>query len=190
MAPAWLWLQIFVSDPARAHLSRGHAARLGRGLMPGSMKARVVHCSRIQMPPSILYSPNPLTAYLGASHWGAPRMVFHHLGNAFSTSFPSTLTETHHKSPKTKQGIIPEGSQAKEGSSPSSSGISASQRCLCLCHSIPSPCPRGSLPYCSLIALLRNRGALTAWLMSTAGIDPFGCRETLSPTPRARTIHL
>lgn len=67
MAPAWLWLQIFVSDPARAHLSHGHAAQLGRGLVPGSMKAHVVHCSRIQMPhstaPSILY--NPTQAYLG-----------------------------------------------------------------------------------------------------------------------------
>lgn len=122
--------------------------------------------------------------------WGAPRIVFHHLGNAFSSSFLSTSTETHHKPPKRKQGIILEGSQAKEGSSPSSSGISASRCCLCICHSIPSPCPRGSLPYCSLIALLRKRGALTAWLMSTGGIDPFGWRETLSPKPKARTIQL
>lgn len=70
MAPAWLWLQILVSDPARAHLSRGHAARLGRGLTPGSMKTRVVHCSRIPTPhspsPSIPYNPNPLRAFLGA----------------------------------------------------------------------------------------------------------------------------
>lgn len=82
MAPAWLWLQIFLSDPARAHLSPGHAARLGRGLTPGSMKACVVHSSRIQTPhstsPSILYNPNPFTACLlnevtlGSPPYGVP----------------------------------------------------------------------------------------------------------------------
>jgi len=41
MAPAWLWLQIFMASPARAHLPRGPATRL----TPGSMKARVVRRS-------------------------------------------------------------------------------------------------------------------------------------------------
>lgn len=45
MAPAWLWLQIFTVAPARAHLPCGPATRLGRGLAPGSMKARVVRRS-------------------------------------------------------------------------------------------------------------------------------------------------
>lgn len=110
-------------------------------------------------------------------------MKFHHLGNAFNTSLSSTSTETHHKAPKRKQGSILEGSQGKEGSCPLSSGISASQCCLCICHSIPSPCPRGSLPYCSLIALFRKPGALTAWLMSTGGIDPFGCEPVPQGDP-------
>lgn len=104
-------------------------------------------------------------------------MEFHHLGNAPSTSFPSASTETHHKPQKRKQGIILEGkmgSQGKEGPSPSCRGIPASQCCLCICRFLLNPSPRGSLPYCSLIALLRKRGALTAWLMSTGGTDPFG----------------
>lgn len=45
MAPAWLWLQIFTAAPARAHLPCGPATRLGHGLAPGSMKARVVRRS-------------------------------------------------------------------------------------------------------------------------------------------------
>lgn len=113
-----------------------------------------------------------------------PRREFHHLGNAFGTSFPSTSTETYHKPPERKQGIILEGSQGKEGSSPSSRRIPASQRCLCICRSIPNPSPRASLPYCSLIALLRKRGALTAWLMSTGGTDPFGC----DPVPQGDPV--
>lgn len=179
MAPAWLWLHIFVSDPARAHLSRGHAARFGHELTPGSMKAHAVHCSRIQMchsaAPSILYNPNPLMAYLAACSMRSPPCRVHHLGNAFSTSCPSTSTETHHKPPKRKRGIILKVFQGEKGSSPPSRAISASQRCLCICRSIPKPSPRGSLPYCSLIALLRKRGALTAWLMGTGGTDPSGC---------------
>lgn len=106
-----------------------------------------------------------------------PLMEFHHLGSVPSTSFPSSSTETHHKFlKKGKQGIILEGkmcSQGKEGSRPSSRGMPASQCCLCICRSVPNASPRGSLPYCSLIALLRKRGALTAGLMSTGGTDPF-----------------
>lgn len=53
MAPAWLWLRIFTVAPARAHFPRGPTARLGHGLMPGSMKTSVVHrstgASRIHM---------------------------------------------------------------------------------------------------------------------------------------------
>lgn len=44
-----------------------------------------------------------------------------------------------------------------------------------------------SLPYCSLIALLRKHGAFTAWLMSTGGIDPFGCHPVPQGDPIPQT---
>lgn len=64
--------------------------------------------------------------------------------------------------------------QGKEGPNPSSRALLASLGCLCIGPFIPNTSPRGSFPYCSLIALLRKRGGLTAWLMSTEAADPFG----------------
>lgn len=52
------------------------------------------------------------------------------------------------------------GFQGKEGLSPASRVIPASLGCLCLSPFVPNMCPRGSFPYCSLIALLRKQRGL------------------------------
>lgn len=156
MAPAWLWLQIFLSDPARAHLS---PARLGRGLTPGSMKACVVHSSRIQTPhstsPSILYNPNPFTACLlnevtlGSPPYGVPSS-----GQCLQHLLPFHIHRDPSQDPREKAGNNSGGLTGKGRVMLSSRQIPASQCCLCICRSIPNPSPREGFAYCKLFALL------------------------------------
>lgn len=201
-APAWLWLQIFTAAPARAHLPRGPVAWLGRGLAPGSMKARVVRrsagASGIQRGCSTSFylpiphraaRPLPKTALLIcgcqlqgciAQRGGArepPAWCSVIRAMPVGTSLPSTSTKTHHKPLKRKEGNNFGGQTGLPGKGRAKPVIPHNP-------GIPGlfmhrPFHTQHIPAGFLSSLLFNSPAqearsLTAWLMSTEATDPFG----------------